>query len=375
MAEEDRDILYAQIINRLGGLDVEQLQELLGSLKPPQELRILPDLVLTKRDIPMSFHYSFDGNKGKYVLENEGPTSNQKVVPVDLNNWLVFDTSTSLLTAYSSGRRGNSAGEVKDFVYMGSGASENQVLIRYNGEETEVLTSGLEALRLRTVPAESRIKSFVGGSRRHLAFREKSYTSTLYVFNRNFRKVVELKDVVASSFLSPGSLGEHLVVMTYESQEHGASIVNMHVYDSEHGWTGASETFIDSEYSVISLGNVPWLEDTCRFIVHDVKNYKLMIYNYSKKHWFRWVSMVSFGVPPLSLGYDMFVTDHGEVYKDLLNGDTNFMKLQEFEGTNSIELRYPNRKKLREVAKKIDIPLSLDVAEIIVSFCVEHIAP
>lgn len=374
MVEEDsRDALYAQILDKLRDRTTEELEEILSGLEPSPQLIIPPDLVLTKEN--QDFHYSFDALQGKYLFQDQGVARKEKFVPITLNSNLIFDKESGILAFHGSGES-KSIDSVSSFVYMGRG----QVLIRHAGEggdgSVKVLTPDLEeleGLRSRSLPPDFYPEFFVGSSEKYLAFKKRD-RSRLSLFTRDFRKDQyfaenqDYENVGAQAFLPSGIL----VFIYYEYQEYGPTTVKMTAYDPENMYRGGSQDLEDHDYSISSLGQVSWPENTYRFIVCDKNDHRLMVYNYSKKHWFSYLFAISFGKDLKRLSNDMFVTGFGEIYKDLLVEDANFMKLQEFRA-DSVSLRYPSRKRIKEAAKRLETPLVSDINEIIVGFCVEFI--
>lgn len=363
MAEIARSLNLARLLNTVGNLNGEDLEKLLSSLKPNPVFRIPLDFAL--EGFYEVLHLSFDFSKDEYVLREKKKTEEGKeVVSIAPGCWLSLETKTRILTSTRPGKTRTLEG-IKAFKYLGS----DQILVLK--EEHEILDTDLRTIS-STVPKGVEVSFPCSFSDKYIAFRN-PHQKRLIIFDRSFKKVgisYRSKNIVAHCLLDNGSEGTTLVVIQKKE-------------DYESGIASLWVTNLDSPGRVLMLGGLregPYLlspigsqhfafsDVTEKVVIHKVTIENLRVDGVEVLE----VKQILGKEEDVTcLGEDVFITGAGTLYRRPPIESANFIVNDAFGAGWNIKAVYPSLASLREVGKLLEIPVVLDVVDIIVGFCVE----
>jgi hypothetical protein len=357
--EAFRDLTLAKVLIRIGNASTKDLEELLGNLKPNPTLRIPLDFTL--EGFYEVDHYSFDFSKDEYELkEKKKVEEGKEVVSTAPGCWLSLDTKTHVLTSTRPGKIQTLEG-VKAFKYLG----RNQVLVLK--EEHEILDTDLHTI-LSTVPKGIEVGFPLSYSDKYIAFRN-PHRKRLTILDRSLE---EMEVPVNNKWIVAHCLVGSILVLIQEKDinEHGIASMFVANMDSPGRILGVGVREGPYTLSPIGSEHFAFSEKSGVVAIHKITFQDLEEKGADILEIKQILGKVG---DVISLSEDMFITDEGTVHRLPSVEGMSFIVTEAFGQGWLIETQYPSLESLKEVAKLLGIPVSLDVAQIIAGFCVEFI--
>lgn len=358
-----RELANCQAFSRITELSDLQLQQLLMTFNPVLRLSIPPDFALD--EVTTSPGYFFDFFSGEYKLRSaDAMNEDERFVPIDLTSWLSLNVKTQVLTSHKLGKK-RQLKNVEEFSYLG----KDQVLAKWGKEHPYagrivLLDTDLNFFSSTKLTDKINTSFSVFYSDNHIAFYNIE-KSLVWIFNRNFDQVGSFSEVFACAFL-----GENLLIIWNDGEK-----IIFETYD----FSGDAKNWEEKFQLLEELGLSAWvicILNSEMFMVSSKMTRNSTIWRFfPSTRGFDKRQIIFDHYAVKALGERMFLSEGGDVWKNISLDEVNYMKIGEFGWQSYVELRYPSKETIREIAKSLETPLVLDLAEIIVGFCAEVILP
>lgn len=372
-------------VERLSSAKLEKLiAQLDTEVKPKGKFTIYPDIFITPHESKETLKYSFDPRKGEYFLDSKQLASDVWVESLDLDTQLTFDRKERILTV-STKKTQITLGNVK----YAAGVGNNQIWVFFTDGRQELLDFALargQSPTLKTV-AVAPLEMGEMGQALPLRSRKEKEVAVLVSYSDKFIVINDRQSLFV--LLRPQELGMPLIllremkniysqaiagnllfffrrhdlpvmvlpeILALESNELLVTMRNRHVSQNSFISTISEEKIAISDPidSSISTWNVSPVRVDDAVVINELQTF---------------VSRPIMAV----LGGDALISNSNEVFmakEKQVRGRKKFIfPKADVLPQGSTFLLFPTREYLRKIARELEMPVVLDVREIVIGFC------